>query len=87
MNERLHDTELVRQIEENFGHTAGIAVMRHGELVYERYFNGHGKMDSFHIFSVTKSVTSLLIGIAMDKGLSLIHISSLVGTEYGFPST
>ena len=68
MNERLHVTELVRQFEENFGHTAGIAVMRHGELVYERYFNGHGKMDSFHIFSVTKSVTSLLIGIAMDKG-------------------
>jgi CubicO group peptidase (beta-lactamase class C family) len=37
-------------------------------LVCEEYFYGHGKETKHQIASVTKSVVSLLVGIAIDKG-------------------
>ncbi len=47
----------------------GIVIVRDGRLVSERYFNGDS-VDSLHdIRSATKSITSLLMGIAIDKGL------------------
>lgn len=47
----------------------GIVVVRNGYLVSERYFNGDSA-DSLHdIRSATKSLTSLLMGIAIQKGL------------------
>jgi CubicO group peptidase (beta-lactamase class C family) len=46
-----------------------ILISRNGQLVYERYFNGWNK-DSLHDSrSSFKSITSLLTGIAIDKGL------------------
>jgi CubicO group peptidase (beta-lactamase class C family) len=46
----------------------GIVVVRDGRLVSEHYFNGDS-VDSLHdIRSATKSITSLLMGIAVDKG-------------------
>lgn len=51
-----------------------IVVVRHGVLVYERYFDYPNQL-SFHVTikhvgnSMTKSVVSLLVGIAMDRGL------------------
>jgi CubicO group peptidase (beta-lactamase class C family) len=45
-----------------------ILVSRHGVLVAEEYFNGQGP-DSLHdVRSVTKSVTSALVGIAIREG-------------------
>src|SRR4029079_1491940 len=46
-----------------------LIVVRHGYLVTERYFNGTSATGSKTVQSVTKSVTSLLAGIAIDKGL------------------
>lgn len=46
----------------------GIIVHKRGELEYEKYFNGYNKNNTVHIFSVTKSIFSALIGIAIDKG-------------------
>jgi CubicO group peptidase (beta-lactamase class C family) len=51
-----------------------IVVVRHGVLVYERYFDhpNHPSFDATikHVGnSMTKSVVSLLVGIAMDRGL------------------
>ena len=43
-------------------------------LEIEEYKDGFKKDDTMNVMSVTKSVTSLLIGIAMDKGL---HIGRL----------
>ena len=45
-----------------------LIIIRHGYLVTERYFNGTEASASKTVQSVTKSITSLLAGIAIDKG-------------------
>lgn len=45
-----------------------ILVARHGQLVYERYFNGYGVDTPHDMRSATKSITSLLVGMAIDDG-------------------
>jgi CubicO group peptidase (beta-lactamase class C family) len=47
----------------------GIVIVRRGRLASEHYFNGDS-VDSLHnIRSATKSITSLLMGISIQKGL------------------
>lgn len=45
-----------------------LIIIRHGYLLTERYFNGTQPTAAKTVQSVTKSVTSLLAGIAVDKG-------------------
>ncbi len=45
-----------------------ILVVRHGYLVLERYYGGYTRNVAHAVQSVTKSVTSALIGIALDTG-------------------
>jgi CubicO group peptidase (beta-lactamase class C family) len=45
-----------------------LLVVRHGYLVFEKYYRGYNKDKLEQVYSVTKSVTSTLIGIAKDKG-------------------
>jgi CubicO group peptidase (beta-lactamase class C family) len=47
----------------------GIVIVRDGRLVSERYFNSDTAETLHDIRSGTKSLTSLLMGIAIDKGL------------------
>jgi CubicO group peptidase (beta-lactamase class C family) len=60
----------------------GVVIARHGRLVYEHYFTGRDRRLSVplgdvsfdagtkhDIRSISKSVTSLLVGIALDRGL------------------
>ena len=47
---------------------SGIVVQQDGVRVYERYWNGFSAGDCAHVFSVTKSVISALIGIALEQG-------------------
>jgi CubicO group peptidase (beta-lactamase class C family) len=42
-----------------------VLVVRHGVLAFERYYHGATPATYFNVFSVTKSVTSALIGIAL----------------------
>ncbi|MDC3072158.1 beta-lactamase family protein [bacterium] len=57
-------------------HTDSLLVMHKGILVFE-YFNNFTKCDTPHIiFSISKSLTSLLTGILIDK--KIININSLV---------
>lgn len=44
-------------------------VIRRGRLVAEHYWNGHDMATLHDLRSATKSVTSLLVGIALDRGL------------------
>ena len=46
-----------------------LLVARHGRLVLERYYNGAGRESLLDVRSVTKSVVSLLTGIAIAEGI------------------
>jgi CubicO group peptidase (beta-lactamase class C family) len=48
--------------------TDGVLVLRHGKLVFEEYFWGQSADNPHIISSCTKSVTSMLAGIAADQG-------------------
>ncbi|MFE3572736.1 serine hydrolase domain-containing protein [Lysinibacillus sp. NPDC059133] len=65
-NEKLSKLEQV--IKSDYNNINGIVIIRNGHLAYEKYFNGKGRDDCHHVASVTKSVLSALIGIAIDKG-------------------
>lgn len=45
-----------------------IVAYKDNELKIEEYMGGFSKNDTMNVMSVTKSITSLLIGIAIDKG-------------------
>jgi CubicO group peptidase (beta-lactamase class C family) len=45
-----------------------IVISSKGRIVYQRYFNGHRAEELYNNQSLTKSIVSLLIGIAIDKG-------------------
>jgi len=64
----MNDTELIHEIETAYNNTAGIVIQKNGAILYEKYFDGHKKTDTIHVFSVTKSITSILIGMAIDQG-------------------
>ena len=46
----------------------GVVVMRDGHIVAERYYNGATADELHDIRSAGKSITSLLVGIAIDRG-------------------
>ena len=60
--------ELEHKINTNYGNTTGVVVLKEGKLVYEKYFKGCTRESQVHVYSVTKSIISILIGIAVDKG-------------------
>lgn len=55
-------------IQKDYNNTAGVAVLKDGEMIYEHYFNGCSADSTIHVYSVTKSIISILFGIALDKG-------------------
>lgn len=60
--------ELNNLIDKQYDNIAGIMAIKNNEIVYENYFDGYKQNDTIHIASVTKSILSTLIGIAVDKG-------------------
>lgn len=62
-------TNLTARIEAGvYGEIRSLLVVRHGYLVFERYFSGTTRETVQPVYSVTKSLASILIGIAMDRG-------------------
>lgn len=59
-------------------------VLRNGKLVLEEYWNGYDRNTLQDIRSVTKSVTSLLVGIAIDRQL-LVNVDEPIGKYLGAP--
>ena len=47
---------------------ASLLVVRHGQLAFERYFNGFTVADANNVHSLSKSILSVLTGIAIDDG-------------------
>ena len=48
--------------------TVGFLVIQDDEILYEEYFDGYGRDSLVSIFSVSKSITSTLIGFAVEDG-------------------
>ena len=53
---------------DNKSSTTAFLVVQHDSIVYEQYFDGYTPNKVSTIFSVSKSITSLLTGIAVDEG-------------------
>jgi CubicO group peptidase (beta-lactamase class C family) len=47
--------------------TTALIVIKEGKIIYEGYFNGYHRSSINTSFSVAKSITSLLIGIALEE--------------------
>ena len=60
--------ELEQLIARKYDTLGGIIVQKGGKTVYEYYMNDCTALSPVHVFSVTKSVMSILIGIAIDQG-------------------
>jgi CubicO group peptidase (beta-lactamase class C family) len=60
--------ELERHIDATHPQIFSFLVERGGQLIFERYYNGKSRSDPANIQSVTKSVTSALVGIALKQG-------------------
>ena len=58
-----------RRIHDNYPNFYSLLVVRHGFLVYEKYYGGMTRDSANPVYSVTKSVTSALTGIAIQKKL------------------
>ncbi len=65
-----------------------ILVVRGGLLAFESYYNGHSRENPHDIRSATKSITSLLVGIAADQGFLDVEepVSSHLGSGDGSQS-
>lgn len=63
-------SEVVSQIESGeFGKIHSLIIIHNDEVILEKYFMGWHRYRLHQVFSVTKSVTSSLIGMAIDQGL------------------
>ncbi|GKX27753.1 6-aminohexanoate-dimer hydrolase [Vallitalea longa] len=60
--------ELEKKINNEHNNIAGMVVLKDGKTLYEKYFNDCNNTSRLHVYSVTKSIVSILMGIAMDKG-------------------
>jgi CubicO group peptidase (beta-lactamase class C family) len=67
------DSALLAQAAEKVRHDSislfSLLVIRNGYIVSETYFQGAGAGERREVYSVTKSFTSTLVGIAIDQGL------------------
>ncbi|MGN0106420.1 MAG: serine hydrolase [Hominilimicola sp.] len=60
--------EIENTIRKEYSNMAGMVILKDSSVVYENYYNGFAEANRIHIFSVTKSIISILFGIAIDKG-------------------
>ena len=67
------DQKQIKKMEDaiaaDYRNMVGMVIVKDGETIYENYYNGCNDKSRIHVFSVTKSIVSILIGIALDKGL------------------
>jgi CubicO group peptidase (beta-lactamase class C family) len=60
--------DLDSKVPERYPEVRSLLVVRHGYLVYERYWHGFGPADGQELHSVTKSIISALVGITLGDG-------------------
>ena len=60
--------QMLQRIEEESQNIGGILIVRNGYLVMDIFYSPYHKNRMYNIYSCTKSITSSLIGIALDRG-------------------
>ena len=61
--------QMVTQIENHrYGEVHSLIISENDSIIFEKYFNGYSATMKHSMYSVTKSFTSALIGICLDKG-------------------
>ncbi len=79
------DSILLEEAADYAGENASncLVITRNGVIVGEWYWNGWGPADHQNVFSVTKSITSALVGIAQGRGdLDITEKASAYITEW-----
>lgn len=51
-----------------FKNIHGVVIVKNDKLVYENYFNGYDRDMLHNLYSASKSFTSAVVGVAIDKG-------------------
>lgn len=67
MNDNKFKT-IQQKIETDYENITGIIVQKNDLLLYEHYFNNCNGASKIHVYSLSKSILSLLIGIAQEQG-------------------
>lgn len=70
---------LDRHTQAELPHVRSLLIARHGQLVFEKYYGDAARDELQNIQSMTKSVSSALVGIALKKGLITSLDNSVVG--------
>jgi len=65
-NQKALPTEFLSELES--GGSAAFLVLKDGEVISENYFNGYDDRSKTNSFSMAKTVTTLLLGIAIEEG-------------------
>lgn len=58
---------LEQVVAQEYGRLESLLILKDRELVLEEYFFGYDRAQLHNVFSVTKSITSMLTGIALDE--------------------
>jgi len=62
---------MVRLIRQDYGRLESLLILKDCKLVLEEYYYGYDRMQLHNIHSCTKSVTSLLLGIALEHNSTM----------------
>jgi CubicO group peptidase (beta-lactamase class C family) len=68
-----HETEILNDIvtqinNHHYGEVHSLIIAKNDSIIFEKYFNNYSRDIKHPLYSVTKSFTSALIGICIDKG-------------------
>jgi CubicO group peptidase (beta-lactamase class C family) len=66
--DRSGETPTLPDREPEYQHIHSILIVKDGRLVFEEYFYFYSRYSSHEVASVTKSFTSLLVGLAIEQG-------------------
>ena len=65
----MNPKEIGAYVREKEPNICQICIRRDGKEIFSEEWNGYRKTDCTHIMSATKSIVSLLVGIAIDRGM------------------
>ncbi|TGK07711.1 class C beta-lactamase-related serine hydrolase [Leptospira semungkisensis] len=77
--------ELSKKLRKDKTEVRSLLILKEGNLVWERYAGGVSRQHNHNMYSVTKSVTSLLLGICYTNSCGVDLDESLASVETGLP--